>query len=331
MDRDEARALIGSTLVWDAHAGIFPSVDTDLSRITDWRVAGVDFVSINVGFDLMNPADTMATLRKYRDTLGFMSEHICLIDTLADVDTARSEGRLAIAFDIEGTNALADDISLIPALHGLGVRQMLLAYNLGNSSSGGCHDVDRGLTEFGRAVVAEMQRVGMTVDLSHMSKRATLDAIDMTEAPVVFTHSNPIAVKPHQRNIDDDQIRACARTGGVIGVNGMGIFLGENDTSAETFATHVSYLADLVGPAHVAFGLDWKPPMESAPDLGAILRGRPDYWPPGNGYDTPSLKLFAPSQLADVVVILASRGWRMPELSGFLGGNFRRVVERTWH
>lgn len=330
LDLQAAEALIQGGLVWDAHAGVFPSPETDLSGVAAWREAGVDFVSLNVGFDVMGWADTIATLSRYRATLGAMPQTVSLVRTLADVDAARAAGTLAVAFDIEGANALNNDLGMVSVYHDLGVRQMLLAYNLGNAASGGCHDADAGLTAFGRDVVREMQRVGMTVDLSHMSRQASLDAAALAEKPMVFSHSNPASLWRHQRNIDDTQIRACAETGGVIGLNGMGIFLGANEVSEEIAADHVCRIADIAGPAHVCFGLDWKPPMATAPDIGAILRSRPDYWPPGNAYDTPGLKIFAPAQLPKLVALLAARGWGEAELRGFLGENFRRVAQETW-
>lgn len=327
---DWARELISDTLVWDAHAGIFPGPDTDLSGVPEWSEAGFDYVSINIGFDVMDWADAVATLSAYRRMLAGMSDKISIIRNTDDIQAARNSGRLAVSFDIEGVNALNGDVGMVSAYCDLGVRQMLLAYNLNNKGSGGCHDDDSGLTEFGHDVVTEMNRVGMMLDCSHMGYRSSLDAIAHSSKPVVFTHSNPVSLCEHQRNITDEQIKACADYGGVIGINGMGIFLGENDVSAETFARHVNHIADLVGPEHVGFGLDWKPPMKSAPDLGAILASRPDYWPAGQKYDTPGIKLFAPTRIAEVLVILRQSGWSEESLCAFLGGNFLRVATENW-
>ena len=88
----------------------------------------------------------------------------------------------------------------------------------------------------------------------------------------------------------------------------MGIFLGDNDVSAETFANHICYVADLVGVDHVGLGLDYKPPQKDAPNLWSVLRSWPDYWPAGQGYDTPKIKLFSPSDMAQVLCVLKLRG-----------------------
>jgi len=328
--KDQARTIIGESLVWDAHAGIFPARDADLGGVPVWKDAGVDYVSLNIGFDVMVWADALATLSAYRRVLAGMSDRITIIKTVADIKTARASGRLAVSFDIEGVNALNGDVGMVSVYRDLGVRQMLLAYNLNNAGSGGCHDHDTGLTALGQDVVREMNRTGMMLDCSHMGHRSSLEAITLSSRPPVFTHSNPSALCEHQRNISDDQIRACAAAGGVIGINGMGIFLGENDVSAAVFARHVNYVADLVGPGHVGFGLDWKPPQKSAPDLGAILISRPDFWPAGQRYDTKGIRLFAPSALVDVVVLLLKSGWSEVDLRAFLGGNFLRVASECW-
>lgn len=325
-----ARDLIANTLVWDAHAGIFPGPDTDLAGVPEWRAAGVDYVSLNIGFDVMDWTQTLFTISHYRRALGAMDDAVLIVGTVDDIQTARASNRLAVSFDIEGVNALNGDLGMVSVYRDLGVRQMLLAYNLNNAGSGGCHDVDIGLTEFGRDVIREMNRVGMILDCSHMGKASSLEAIELSNTPPVFTHSNPLTLCPHQRNISDDQIKACAAKGGVVGINGMGIFLGDNDTSAATFAAHVNYVAELVGPEYVGFGLDWKPKMKNAASLGAILASRPDYWPMGQKYDTKGIELFAPDRLQDVVVLLRQYGWSDGDMCAFLGGNFQRVAQETW-
>lgn len=321
---------IQKALVWDAHAGIFPDPEFDFGKLSAWRDSGVDYVSLNVGFDVMDWQATFRTLAAYRHRLREFGDLVATVENTADIMKAKQDGKLAVSFDIEGANALNGDVAMVSVFYDLGVRQMLLAYNLNNEAAGGCHDVDHGLSALGRDVVREMNRVGMIVDCSHASRRTTLDMMELSSAPVVFTHSNPAALHPHGRNILDDQIKACAATGGVVGINGMGIFLGENDVSDETFADNVCYVADLVGPAHVGFGLDYKPATKAAKNLGEILRSRPDFWPASQGYHTPSIKLVSPRQLPRISNLLSKRGWSEEDLEGFLGGNFFRIAQTVW-
>jgi len=326
--QENIEKLYREALVWDAHAGVFPSAEVDLNLLDEWPAFGVSYLSINVGFDVMGWQETLATLAAYRRWVVEHTERFVLVSEVQDIDRARAENKFALSFDIEGMNALNGDINMVSTYHALGVRQMLFAYNLNNAAAGGCHDQDTGLTAFGKQVVDEMNRVGMIVDCSHAAYTTTMDIMHESSKPVVFSHSNPVAVWDHQRNITDDQIKACAATGGVIGLNGMGIFLGDNDISVATMLTHVRYVSDLVGTGHTGFGFDYSPAIDV--DIGVILRSRPDYWPAGQQYDTRGIKHAGPQQLPQLIDALAGSGFDDTDIRGFLGENFRRVAASAW-
>ena len=321
-------SLYSQSLVWDAHAGIFPSPDLDLNILEDWHQAGVNYLSINVGFDVMDWQQTLATLAAYRRGLEEHTDRFQRIERVSDIEGARQSGKLAVSFDIEGMNALNGDTNMVSVFHALGVRQMLFAYNLNNLAAGGCHDQDIGLTDFGRQVVREMNRLGVIVDCSHAGFKTTMEIMEESDRPVVFSHSNPVSIWNHQRNIVDDQIKACADTGGVVGINGLGIFLGDNDISNQTILRHILYISELVGPEHIGFGLDYSPPVEI--DIGDILASRPDYWPAGQQYDTKGIEHAGPHQLGDIAALLEREGFGEAEVSGMLGGNFMRVAGQVW-
>ncbi len=320
--------IYADALVWDAHAGIFPDPKIDLGVLSEWRENGATYVSINVGFDVMDWQQTLATLAAYRRWLLIHNDCFMLAGSVEEILCCKRDDKLAVSFDIEGMNALNGDINMVALYHSLGVRQMLFAYNLNNAAAGGCHDTDIGLTRFGFEIVREMNRVGMIVDCSHASYKTTMDIMAESTAPVVFSHSNPAEICEHQRNINDDQIKACAQTGGVIGINGMGIFLGDNDVSNKTLLQHICYVTELVGVEHVGFGFDFSPGIDV--DIGAILKSRPDFWPAGQRYDTPGIKHASPSQLPDLVEGLLDRRFSESEIRGFLGENFCRVAAVAW-
>ena len=322
-----ATDIFAGALIWDGHAGVFPDVGTDLSGLRHWKDAGVHFTSLNVGFDVQEWQDVVKVLGAYRAWLADHAEDYVLAGNTADVLAARAEGKMAVAFDIEGMTALDGRLDMIRLYYDLGVRQMLFAYNLNNAAGGGCHDVDVGLTDFGCDVVREMNRIGMLIDCSHSARRTSLEALELSTAPVVFSHSNAKALRDHDRNIDDAQIKACAATGGVVGINGLGIFLGENDCSSAVIADHICHVAGLVGPGHVGISLDYS--HEEA-DLGEILNSRTDFWPAGQAYDTPGIKVAEPGQYPEICTILRQRGFSDPELAGILGGNFLRVAGQVW-
>jgi membrane dipeptidase len=316
-------------LVWDAHAGVFPDPKVNLHLLNDWRDNGVNYLSINVGFDVMDWQQTLSTLAAYRRWMLLHEDHFMLAGTMEDILRAKQQGKLAVSFDIEGMNALNGDINMVGVYHGLGVRQMLFAYNLNNAAAGGCHDRDIGLSDFGHAIVKEMNRVGMIVDCSHAAYQTTMDIMAESSVPVVFSHSNPNVICQHERNIRDGQIKACAETGGVVGINGMGIFLGDNDISNNTLLRHICYVSELVGAEHVGLGFDFSP--ETGIDVGTILSSRPDFWPAGQRYDTPGIQHAGPSQLHDLVDCLSNHGFSENQIRGVLGENFQRVATIAWH
>src|SRR5690606_13646147 len=130
-----------------------------------------------------------------------------VVSSVGEILQAKEDGKMSITFDLEGANCLDGRIEMIGLFHTLGVRQMLLAYNLNNQAGGGCNDDDRGLLPFGRDVVDEMNRCGMFVDVSHCGYRTSMEVFDYSRKPVIFSHSNPKSLYKHYRNITDEQIK----------------------------------------------------------------------------------------------------------------------------
>ncbi len=324
-----AAALLRDSIVWDNH-GCMPvgrPHDTRfLPQLQRYRAAGVSAVMLNVGFGDMGIEAHVRTLASLRHWIGARPDDYLLLNTADDVDLAHATGRLAVGFDIEGANALADQPSLISLYYDLGVRWMLLAYNNNNRVGGGCQDEDTGLTAFGREVVAEMERVGMLVCCSHTGHRTVRDVLGVATRPVIFSHSNPGAVHPHPRNIPDELIRACAATGGVVGINGIGSFLGDNDNSSQTFARHIDHVAQLVGPQHVALGLDY---VFDTQELEEYLTKMSHSFPAELGYQA-GVRMVAPEQLEGVVQTLLTWGYSDADLRAVLGGNLMRLAREVW-
>jgi membrane dipeptidase len=316
-------------LIWDNHTGFDPVPNYDLEHLEDWRKAGVNYLSIDVGYDVIDWTKTIKNLGAYITWLEQRPDRFVLVRRVDDVLEAKKTGRLAITFDLEGMNALNGDASLVALYYRLGVRQMLTAYNKNNLAGGGCHDKDTGLTPFGRDVIAEMNRVGMVVDCSHTGYRTTMDIMEAATHPVIFSHSNPKTLRAHGRNITDDQIRACAKTGGVIGVTGLGYFLPDRPSSTSAVADCVTYVRDLVGVDHVGLGLDYTPPDPK--DTGdAPLAAFPDYWPPAE-YAAPwPMKDVSPAVFAELATLLVERGWSRGDVRKVLGENFLRVARAVW-
>jgi membrane dipeptidase len=323
-----AAALIGRSLLWDNHAcmPLRPEDPRFLPQLQRHRAAGFDAVTLNIGFGEQPPAAHWAMLQALRAWLLARPDEYVLAETADDIERARAAGRLAVLFDIEGANAIGDDLGQIRAFHRLGVRWMLLAYNQPNLAGGGCQADDPGLTPYGRQVVAEMERVGMQVCLSHTGHRTVRDVLALATQPVIFSHSNCAALHPHPRNLPDELIRACAATGGVVGINGVGIFLGRNDISSETYARHVDHAVQLVGPQHVAIALDY---VFDRGELDDYVRRMAHTFPPGLGYELGG-RFVPPEQIEDIVSVLLRWGYRDEDLQAILGGNWMRLARQVW-
>jgi membrane dipeptidase len=113
---------------------------------------------------------------------------------------------------------------------------MHFVYNRNNDAGGGCHDDDQGLTDFGRALLAAADRLGLLADLPHLGFRSSMEIIERTRVPMVYSHANPKALAEHPRIVTDEQMRACVATGGPVAVTGIGRFLGDPDATSATLA-----------------------------------------------------------------------------------------------
>jgi membrane dipeptidase len=323
-----AAALHTRALVWDQHGCLPLRPDENaVDALELYRAVGVDAVSINVGFDLTPTLDVLKVLAAFRRGLQARSDRCLIASNVADVYEAKRTGRLAVTF--EGTEPLDGELALLGAFYELGVRTVLIAYNRRNRAGGGCHDdPEIGLTPYGRQLVTEMNRLGILVDATHCSLRTTFDLFESSSQPVIISHSVPAGVRRHGRNVTDEQMRACAATGGVVGINGVGIFLGENDASTAALVRAIDYAVSVVGPEHVGLGLDY---VFDQDELNAYLKRHRDTFPPGSGYgDFCPHRFVSPSQLPEVTAALLQLGYREADVRAILGGNFLRVASEAW-
>ncbi len=323
----EASRLHHSALVWDNHTclPIRPD-DAFLPQLQRFRDAGVNMVSVNAMFDAIPLEQGLHTLACFRRWLLARPDEYVLVDTADDILRAKADGKLAVSFDIEGMRALGGQRDMVQLFYDLGVRWMLIAYNLNNAVGGGCQDDDQGLTDFGRLVLDEMAHVGMVVCCSHTGERTTMDVFAHTQNPVILSHSNPYTLKAHHRNITDAVMKGCAKTGGVVGLTGIGFFLKDEDTSTDNFVRHIDYAVDLIGPTHVALGLDYVfDPFE----LTEYLEKNRNFFPKSAGYvGLPGL--IPPEQMPEITEALLQRGYPEPAICGILGENLLRVCRTVW-
>ena len=319
----EAQKVHNSALVWDTHACFPLNPNSDLTELSRYKNSGVNFVSLNIGMDMDSVENIIQVAARFRHYIAEHPDEYVLASTVQNIREAQETNRLAIAFDLEGSDPLLGNINMISFYYDFGVRQMLLAYNKDNRASGGCMEGHIGLTDLGRDVVKEMNRVGMVVDVSHMGYRATMEAFEVSSKPVIFSHSNPKGLRDHARNISDEQIKACAQTGGVIGINGIGDFLG--GTNSELIVKNMEYVMDLVGPEHVGIGIDYVIDKQEVIDY---MTNHPDVFPADKFDDF--LAMVEPEQIPEFTELLYQRGYSEEIISGILGRNFLRVAEQVW-
>ncbi|WP_144751769.1 dipeptidase [Curtobacterium pusillum] len=297
------------------------SLHTDLPKLRAGGVVG-QFWSVFVPCD--EPDPVRATLQqvdvahriieRYPDTLA-------LARTAAEVRAAIDSGRIASLLGAEGGHAIGDDLAVLRDLARLGVRYMTLTHNDDTpwaDSATGSHP-HGGLTDRGREVVAEMERIGMLVDLSHTAPTTMRDTLDVATQPVVFSHSSTVAVNDHPRNVPDDVLGRLADNGGVVMITFVPQFVSAAYASwlaagsagspppvtVADVADHVEHARDVAGAAHIGLGGDY----DGTPVLPADLRDVSRY----------------PVLAAE----LQWRGWGAGDLRALAGGNVLRVLEAT--
>lgn len=318
-------ALLQSSMVWDNH-GCLPlrADDSFLPQLARYRRAGVNVVSLNVGYASMPWAEHLMILSFMRRWIAQRSDSYHLVATAADIRRCKADGKLGIIFDVEGMCPVQEHMSLVQTFYELGVRWMLIAYNRNNAAGGGCMDEDGGLTAVGRAIIDEMERVGMVLCLSHTGARTSIEALEYARNPPIFSHSNPYRDTPHVRNVSDELMRACARKGGVIGLSGIGAYLGGGDNLIGPLLRQLRYVIDLVGPDHVGLGLDY---LFDRAGFQSNLRSNPSLYPPGISCD---LAMVEPEAIAEIAEGLAKDNLADAEIRGVLGENWMRIATRTW-
>jgi membrane dipeptidase len=315
-------------IIWDNHACL-PLRSDDASflpQLKRHKDAGVNVVTLNVYFDSHPWKLVVRMLAHFRDWINKHSDEYVLTTTVEAIYKAKQQNKLAIIFDIEGGSAINDQLSLIQLYYDLGVRWMLIAYNKNNNLGGGCQDDDQGLTEFGKQAIDEMARVGMITCCSHTGYKTAMDVMEYASNPVIFSHSNALALKEHPRNIPDELITTCAETGGVIGINGIGMFLADNDASTEQIIRHIDYISELVGPEYVGLGIDY---VFDEQELNEYVRKNPDVFPKEMGYDEV-VQMATPEQIPEIGEALFKKGYTIEEVNGILGNNLIRVAEQVW-
>jgi len=225
-----------------------------------------------------------------------------------DIQRITWEGRIACILAVEGAEAMQGDLSVLRMLHRLGVRCIGLTWNQRNQLADGVGEMRTGggLTTLGVKAVREMNRLGIIVDVSHLSDPGFWDVVDCTDQPFIATHSNARSVCDHPRNLTDEQIDSLAERGGVMGMNFAPAFVDAKRATLDRVLDHVDYISDRVGPAHVGLGSDFDGIRDTPEGLEDVTR------------------------MPRITEGLLERGYSDDDVQAILGENFLRVCREVW-
>lgn len=320
-------------------AATIPNLRIDGLQYANWsekifrqmREGGVDAVHVTITYH-ETFRETVLNISRWNRHFEMFPDLIMQGRTADDIPRARETGRTAIFFGAQNPSCIEDDIGLVEVLHTLGLRFMQLTYNNQSLLASGCYETsDTGLTRMGRAVVAEMNRVGLVIDMSHSGERSTLDAIEVSNRPITITHANPSSWHPALRNKSDTVLRALAESGGMLGFSLYPHHLARgSDCTLRDFCQMVARTAEMMGPERLAIGSDL---CQDQPDsvVSWMRNGR---WTKDTDFGEGSADKpgFPPQpdwfrdnrDFANIASGLAEVGLSQAEISGILGANWLR-------
>jgi membrane dipeptidase len=323
------RALIVDGMGGDAHA-------FELQKS-----GGVTAINVTIAYNEERMEDVLRNIYAYLNLVETCPADTTIIESVACIEAAKRAGKVGIILGTQGLAMIDRGLHWIALLQRLGVRISGLVYNEPNWIGSSCTErVDSGLTYFGRQVVNEMNRRGVVIDLSHTGDRSSLDAVEISQHPVVISHSNIRRLVEHPRNAPDDLIKAVAARGGVIGLTQYSALLdtgGPDLPTMKEWLDHFRYAVDLVGIDHVGVGTDgfdgtfsWRSWLRYMLQYRELVPARylePEY----ANMDTHNLQGWSSNaDMRKLTEGLSSLNYSDEDIEKVLGLNFIRVYQQVW-
>lgn len=334
--------LVASDVDWRRESGETRVLER--RHLPTLRAGGVTVVCDHIGGDAPYgylPATRLSTdaLQRFMRALDHAyseleeSEAFVLATTVDDIRRAKADGRIALVICLEGGAPLQNEIACLRNFHRLGLRCLGLTHDLRNEIADGIRERSGGgLTHFGVRVVEECNRLGIVVDVSHLSDRGLEDVLETSRHPIIASHSNARALCDVPRNLTDDQIRRIAAGGGVIGFHALKALLAtDHEPTLDDVLCHIAHIAEVGGAGCIAIGPDLMENWDEAVFHTVFARSRTV-----QGVPAPRLDFAYPSGMAsnadlpNVTIGLERMGFAEDEIIGFLGGNLMRVFETVW-
>ena len=274
-----------------------------------------------------NMSETVKRILDMQDMIASENKTVVLATTAEDILSAKREGKTAILLGFQNIQPLENDLRLLKLYHYLGVRIIQLSYHFRNAAAdGGGERIDSGLSLFGISLIEEMNRLGMVVDMAHVGKQSVLEAVETSKDPVIASHSNPRALVDAYQNKTDEEIKAIAEKGGVIGVTAFPRLISKNPDriTLDNLLDCIDYVIQLVGANHVGIGLDlaegW---AEYPPTRMSLMKidGRIYVYP---------REIETVTRFPNITKGLIGRGYSDAETKKILGENFLRVFKKVF-
>jgi membrane dipeptidase len=319
---EAAEALHRNSIVIDGLAGTTFAFEKLMA-------AGITAAHITVAAHNEGFLKTLEFIKDYYASLDTYPEKLLLVRTADDILKAKREEKLGLILGFQTASPIEEDLTNLGIFYVLGVRIVQITYMGRNLAGDGCYEPrDEGLTYFGIQIVRELNRLGMVVDLSHVGWKTAADAIAVSTAPVILSHSNPYRLCPNKRNVPDELIKEVAAKGGCIGVNGHPAFCEVRPGMRPTLQDYldiVDYLVHLVGTDHVSLG----------PDLfEGFTEWQANRW--NRRYDelrNPWGTVEGLGRAADIPSIthgLLTRGYSDADVQKIIGLNLLRIFRTVW-
>jgi membrane dipeptidase len=312
-----------------------PKADADAVR-----ASGLTALKMTIGGSTGGFAATNEDIAAFDKAIA-MSEGLYIkINSAADLTTAKRTGKVGVIFSFESAEMLEGKVDNIDHFAALGVKVMQLGYNLVSPFASGvmAAQPSPGLTPLGREAVARMNRLGVTLDLSHADARSTLQAVAASRRPVLITHAGCAAIHAHPRNKADEELRAVARSGGVVGIYELAYLdPGPAQQSLEVYLAHLLHALKVCGEDHVGIGSDAiLTPFDTSPksmemwnkDIAA--RKAAGIAAPGEGRPPFVTGLNRSDRCEVIARALYRRGQPLRVIEKVLGSNFQRAFAETW-
>jgi len=308
-----------------------------------WQIYYQGGVTVIAGTINLPPELTRDTIRRVGNWIAKIRKNkdkMLQVTSVEDIFRAKKENKLGIIFHFQGSTPFETDVNNVEIFHRLGLRMVQLTYNIKDFVGTGCAErADSGLSAFGLKVVAELNRLGIVVDCAHTGYKTTMDAIEASKKPVIISHGNPRAVCDSKRNYPDDIIKAIAKKGGVIGLNGYPDFVSKKQQSSlDELIDHAEYVVKLVGIDHLSVGIDYFWAQEGVSTLEEATGFYNEHVKAGvwdaSVYNPPPLKypkgIEMPEKIGNLTLALVKRGFSEEDVKKIMGLNIIRVFKEVW-